>query len=111
MAAGFVSRLGGWLLPVGMLVFLALVTWRIELPLKIWWAACESIAVLVLVGHHLWLEARHRRWNDRALAALHAGQFDTHPAPRGSLAILGMALGFALTGFVLLVFDLVRWYV
>lgn len=121
MATGVVPRVRGWLQSVGGpalfvlflgwgggLPLLALLAWRIESPRRPWWAACLGLALLVSAGHRVWTAVRFRRWNDRAVAAHRAGALDTVPPPRGSVAVLGVALGLALAGLVLLVLDLLE---
>ncbi len=128
MAAGVVPRVRKWLWSVGGptlfaffmcwgggLVFLALLAWWIESPLRPWWAGCLGLALLVSAGHRVWLAVpvvRYRRWNDQAVAAHRAGVLDTPPPPREpvalSVAVLCVGLGFALTGLILLVLDLTR---
>jgi hypothetical protein len=121
MAAGVVPRVREWFqligrpdvfMWIGGPVLLGLIAWRIESPLRLWWAGCEGLAMLVIAGLHGWLAVRYRRWNDRAVAAHRAGVLDTTPPPRPirrSVAILCVALGFALAGLVLLVLDLLRF--
>lgn len=124
MAAGIVPRVREWLRSVGGpalfalfmswgggLVLLALLAWLLQPIIRPWWAACLGFAMLAGLGHRAWLAVRYRRWNDRAVAAHRAGAFDATPppSPRGSVAILFVALGFALAGLVLFVLDLLRF--
>jgi hypothetical protein len=79
MAARVVTPVRDWLRPdggptlfallmcwAGGLVFLALLAWLIESPLRSWWATCLGLAMLVSLGDRAWLAMRYRRWNDRA---------------------------------------------
>ena len=60
------------------------------------------------VVHGLAAEWAHRRWNDRAVAAVRAGELDVSPPPRGSVAVLAAALGLAPPGGALVVRGLVE---
>jgi hypothetical protein len=97
---------------VGGPVLLILLAWRIESPLRLWWASCLGLAMVVIAGCHIWLAVRHRRWNNRAVAAHRSGVLDTTPPPRRSVAVFMavhcVALGFALAGLVLIALDLLR---
>jgi hypothetical protein len=111
MPEDFVYRVSWWLVPVGVLAFLGLIVWWTDSPLKPWWAACLTLAVLVSIARNAWLAARRRRSNDRGVAALRAGELPTTPPPEPRarvLAVLCVQLAFALAGFVLLVVDLFR---
>jgi hypothetical protein len=126
MAAGVFPRVREWLRSDGGpalfalilcwgggLVFLALLVWLIESPLRPWWATCLGLAILVSLGHRAWLAVHYRRWNDRAVAAHQAGVLDTTPPPRlseVSVAVLCVQLGLALGGLVLIVLDLLRFF-
>jgi hypothetical protein len=114
MIADLVYRTPGHLVYVGAAAVMGVVAWWGERPLMLWAAVCFGIAMLVFTANGIVLQWRHRRWNDRGVAALRAGELDVPPTPRGSGAILALALavtlGFVLAGGVLVALDEFRWF-